>query len=165
MAVPATVIYFTSYEQLKSILNHRPWDRNDLWKPMVAGMVARGKQNENLIISSSPFPSPPPPISLPTILILLVTTEIITQHYYQHHYQPHHYFFYHNYCFLFHFPSLGSNCDKSIGTCTNPTPVFEFQLFYDWRVYQNWSFSKRSCILMARFRAHIIQRCSFFRSV
>ncbi|XP_014775128.1 probable mitochondrial glutathione transporter SLC25A40 [Octopus bimaculoides] len=41
MAVPATVIYFTSYEQLKSFLKHKPWDHNDLWKPMVAGMVAR----------------------------------------------------------------------------------------------------------------------------
>ncbi|GAB1609373.1 solute carrier family 25 member 40-like [Argonauta hians] len=41
MAVPATVIYFTSYEQLKSYLEYRPQDHTDRWKPMAAGIFAR----------------------------------------------------------------------------------------------------------------------------
>lgn len=42
MAVPATVVYFTTYEQLKQALGHR-YDNpsNDWWKPMAAGSSAR----------------------------------------------------------------------------------------------------------------------------
>lgn len=44
MAVPATVVYFTTYEQLKAVLGHR-YDSaaNNWWKPVAAGASARGK--------------------------------------------------------------------------------------------------------------------------
>ncbi|CAL1545009.1 unnamed protein product [Lymnaea stagnalis] len=41
MAIPATVVYFTSYEQLKAVLNYHEGINSDRWKPMVAGAMAR----------------------------------------------------------------------------------------------------------------------------
>ncbi|ESO93484.1 hypothetical protein LOTGIDRAFT_232578 [Lottia gigantea] len=41
MAVPATVIYFTCYEQLKGVLRYRQSVLGDWWKPMMAGVLAR----------------------------------------------------------------------------------------------------------------------------
>ena len=44
MAVPATVVYFTSYEQFKSFLGYRhdgPYNEN-WFKPVLAGSGARG---------------------------------------------------------------------------------------------------------------------------
>uniref|UniRef100_A0A8C1DEA3 Mitochondrial glutathione transporter SLC25A40 n=1 Tax=Cyprinus carpio carpio TaxID=630221 RepID=A0A8C1DEA3_CYPCA len=40
MAVPATVIYFTCYDQLCSVLKHRMGDRSD-YVPLLAGAIAR----------------------------------------------------------------------------------------------------------------------------
>ncbi|XP_059364367.1 probable mitochondrial glutathione transporter SLC25A40 [Carassius carassius] len=40
MAVPATVIYFTCYDQLCAILKHRMGDRSD-YAPLLAGAIAR----------------------------------------------------------------------------------------------------------------------------
>ena len=45
MAVPATVIYFTTYEQLKAALGHSYTSvESNWWKPIVAGASSRGKQ-------------------------------------------------------------------------------------------------------------------------
>lgn len=41
MAVPATVIYFTSYDQLCAALKVRMGDRSDM-APLLAGAIARG---------------------------------------------------------------------------------------------------------------------------
>ncbi|XP_064595235.1 probable mitochondrial glutathione transporter SLC25A40 isoform X2 [Liolophura sinensis] len=41
MAVPATVIYFTSYERLKVLFVHKNGRTEDWWKPMAAGALAR----------------------------------------------------------------------------------------------------------------------------
>uniref|UniRef100_A0A0B6ZM67 Solute carrier family 25 member 40 n=1 Tax=Arion vulgaris TaxID=1028688 RepID=A0A0B6ZM67_9EUPU len=41
MAVPATVVYFTSYEKLKIKLNYQENNKKDFWKPLVAGSIAR----------------------------------------------------------------------------------------------------------------------------
>ncbi|CAG5136352.1 unnamed protein product [Candidula unifasciata] len=41
MAVPATVVYFTSYEQIKFVLGYQDGVVSYSWKPMVAGAVAR----------------------------------------------------------------------------------------------------------------------------
>ncbi|XP_041372402.1 solute carrier family 25 member 40-like [Gigantopelta aegis] len=41
MAIPATVIYFSCYEQLKVVLKYQDGQRSDWWKPMVAGASAR----------------------------------------------------------------------------------------------------------------------------
>lgn len=43
MAVPATVIYFTSYERLKVLFVHENGKTEDWWKPMAAGALARGE--------------------------------------------------------------------------------------------------------------------------
>ena len=47
MAVPATVVYFTSYEQFKSFLGYsEAGPRSENWfKPVLAGSGARGKSN------------------------------------------------------------------------------------------------------------------------
>lgn len=42
MAVPATVVYFTCYEQLKVAFRYKDDNPFDWWKPMAAGAVARG---------------------------------------------------------------------------------------------------------------------------
>lgn len=41
MAVPATVVYFTCYEQLKAKMKYQENSAQDWWKPMAAGAVAR----------------------------------------------------------------------------------------------------------------------------
>ncbi|XP_064643524.1 probable mitochondrial glutathione transporter SLC25A40 isoform X2 [Lineus longissimus] len=41
MAVPATVIYFTSYDQIKYTMGFREGQREKLWIPAIAGSVAR----------------------------------------------------------------------------------------------------------------------------
>lgn len=41
MAVPATVIYFTCYDQLCAVLKLRMGDRSD-YAPLLAGAIARG---------------------------------------------------------------------------------------------------------------------------
>ncbi|KAK7495691.1 hypothetical protein BaRGS_00013138 [Batillaria attramentaria] len=41
MAVPATVVYFTCYEQLKALMKYRENNINDWWKPMASGAIAR----------------------------------------------------------------------------------------------------------------------------
>ncbi|CAG5129592.1 unnamed protein product [Candidula unifasciata] len=41
MAIPSTVVYFTSYEHLKKVLGYHQEHSGDRWKPMVAGSVAR----------------------------------------------------------------------------------------------------------------------------
>ncbi|BFZ22249.1 hypothetical protein BsWGS_25288 [Bradybaena similaris] len=44
MAVPATVVYFTSYEQIKSFLGYQGYQDGvvgNSWKPMAAGAIAR----------------------------------------------------------------------------------------------------------------------------
>ncbi|XP_050405550.1 probable mitochondrial glutathione transporter SLC25A40 isoform X2 [Patella vulgata] len=41
MAVPATVVYFTCYEQLKGVLLYRDGNVSDWWKPIIAGVLAR----------------------------------------------------------------------------------------------------------------------------
>lgn len=42
MAVPATVVYFTSYEQLKALFAYDEKNLQDWWKPMASGATARG---------------------------------------------------------------------------------------------------------------------------
>ena len=42
MAVPATVVYFTCYEQLKAAMHYSESSSSDWWKPMLSGAVARG---------------------------------------------------------------------------------------------------------------------------
>jgi len=43
MAVPATVVYFSTYEQIKSRLGYKyTVENSDWWKPLVAGGSARG---------------------------------------------------------------------------------------------------------------------------
>lgn len=41
MAVPATVVYFTCYEQLKAFMKYKEDNYQDWWKPMASGAVAR----------------------------------------------------------------------------------------------------------------------------
>jgi len=41
MAIPATVVYFTCYEQLRCYLCYRPNVASDQWKPLVSGALAR----------------------------------------------------------------------------------------------------------------------------
>ncbi|KAK7092982.1 mitochondrial glutathione transporter SLC25A40-like [Littorina saxatilis] len=41
MAVPATVVYFTCYEQLKAAMQYNECCSYDWWKPMTAGAIAR----------------------------------------------------------------------------------------------------------------------------
>ncbi|XP_025084519.1 solute carrier family 25 member 40-like isoform X2 [Pomacea canaliculata] len=41
MAVPATVVYFTSYEQLKALFAYDEKNLQDWWKPMASGATAR----------------------------------------------------------------------------------------------------------------------------
>lgn len=43
MAVPATVIYFTCYEQLKVAFKYQDSKPSDWWIPMFSGALARGK--------------------------------------------------------------------------------------------------------------------------
>ena len=43
MAVPATVIYFTAYDQIKYSIGYNEKDRDTMWKVMVAGAIARGQ--------------------------------------------------------------------------------------------------------------------------
>lgn len=42
MAIPATVVYFTCYEQLKVALGYYDESVPNTWKPMLAGAIARG---------------------------------------------------------------------------------------------------------------------------
>ena len=42
MSVPATMIYFTLYDQLKIIYGFKPGEKN-VFSPMLAGVSARGK--------------------------------------------------------------------------------------------------------------------------
>lgn len=46
MAVPATVVYFTTYEQVKAFLgyHHDGPSRENWYKPILAGSGARGKK-------------------------------------------------------------------------------------------------------------------------
>ncbi|XP_005111116.1 solute carrier family 25 member 40 [Aplysia californica] len=41
MAIPATVVYFTCYEQLRTLMGYREDVLSDQWKPPAAGAVAR----------------------------------------------------------------------------------------------------------------------------
>lgn len=43
MAVPATVVYFTVYDQLKYKMGYLESDLSTLHIPMLAGCMARGK--------------------------------------------------------------------------------------------------------------------------
>lgn len=41
MSVPATVIYFTAYDQLKLMYGFKPGEKN-IYSPMLSGITARG---------------------------------------------------------------------------------------------------------------------------
>ncbi len=43
MAVPATVIYFTSYDQLKYVMGYKEGDASTRFIPVLAGSTARGE--------------------------------------------------------------------------------------------------------------------------
>lgn len=50
MTVPATAIYFTTYDQLKAFLSSRALT-SDLYAPMVAGALARCEHSPGSLIS------------------------------------------------------------------------------------------------------------------